>query len=79
MSVTVTHETFCGLDQQQLLLSTSCAGLVWRTADESDNSIDDDDSDDGYVFDDEDVDGVRRPLEENQAEVGPAIPRNEAK
>ncbi|BDA49468.1 probable ubiquitin-conjugating enzyme E2 23 [Coccomyxa sp. Obi] len=44
-------------------------GLVWRTADESDNSMDDVDSDDGYVFDDEDDDGLRRPLEENQAEV----------
>lgn len=65
--------------------NTSCyyphsyAGLVWRTADESDNSIDDDDSDDGYVFDDEDDDGLRRPLEENQAEVGPATPLKGAK
>ena len=60
----------------QLLLY---AGLVWRTAEESDNSIDDDDSNDGYVFDDEDDDGLRRPLEENQAEVDPATKRNRDK
>ncbi len=44
-------------------------GLVWRTADDSDNSMDDEDlSDDEYFYDDEES-GLQRPLGENHAEV----------
>jgi len=45
------------------------AGLVWRTADDSDNSTEGSDSDDDSLYDEEDDGGMARRLEENHAEV----------